>query len=929
MEVKKGSLILTFLVLTSAFFATLTTIPETVRATTLFVGGAGPGNYTTIQTAINAANPGDTIFVYSGTYDGFTINKTLSIQGEDMNTTIIEGGGSGDVLLVTADWVNITGFVVTKSGLGWFDSGIKILLGENCHVASNKVAGNGNGIILYGSNNTIIVNNTVLSNERVGIRVWGSGNTFANNTVSNNDAGLVLYGNNSSVVSNNFLSSKGNGITVGGSNVTVVANNITGSNYGISLSGSFNTVTNNVMMDDGIYLTGNLPENWNTHIIDTSNEVNSKPVLYWKNATGGTVPSTVGQVILANCTNVIVEDQNVSDTSVGIQLGFSSGNIIANNTAHNSWHGLTFSFSENNTVVNNTVSNGDRGIYLLESDNNTISKSIARNNRHGLYADLSFDNNIIGNNFSSNSEYGMFFGFSDNNRIVNNSASNNRYGIYISASDNNRIVNNGVFSNNQDGILVIVSNNNSISDTDVSLNGQAGVAVLLSTNSTVAGSTITSNGQSGIYLYSSNGNNTIAANDVTNNAIGIFLWYSDNNTIDSNGALSNMVGGIELRDSSNNTIANNTVMSNDYGIYLVSSHNNAIIRNDVMLNAIRGISLRVSGQNIIYHNSIMNNIQQAFDDNSNNQWDDGYPSGGNFWSDYAGFDIYSGPNQDRLGSDGIGDTPHVIDSDSADRYPLTSPFPPLAPMPPFPLSAVLTGTVFENVTITWELSPDDGQRLNSVVRYEIYRNSSYDTGGLGYQFLGSAPNGTSQFIDVQAGEGDSNNYFYRICAVNFNNTARCSGVQLGKFTRFLGPGPIQSDETIQTVLQTLSFDKAWSYDQINQEWRSFMKSKPYGPSLECLNHTMGIWVNVTKDSNLTVAGVVPASTTINLQAGWNLVGFPSFDDNFTVADLKAAIAVERIEGYDALAPPYFLRAMLDGDFLQAGFGYWIKVESDR
>ncbi|MCK4443025.1 MAG: hypothetical protein KAW09_00675, partial [Thermoplasmata archaeon] len=87
-------------------------------------------------------------------------------------------------------------------------------------------------------------------------------------------------------------------------------------------------------------------------------------------------------------------------------------------------------------------------------------------------------------------------------------------------------------------------------------------------------------------------------------------------------------------------------------------------------------------------------------------------------------------------------------------------------------------------------------------------------------------------------------------------------------------------------------------------------------------------VNVTQDSNLTVAGVVPASTAINLQAGWNLVGLPSFDDNFTVADLKAAVAVEKLEGFDGLVPPYFLRTMTDGDYLQAGFGYWIQVKSE-
>jgi len=54
---------------------------------------------------------------------------------------------------------------------------------------------------------------------------------------------------------------------------------------------------------------------------------------------------------------------------------------------------------------------------------------------------------------------------------------------------------------------------------------------------------------------------------------------------------------------------------------------------------------------------------------SQNRWDGGYPGGGNYWSDYTGVDLFSGPLQDQPGSDGIGDTPYVVDADSADRYP--------------------------------------------------------------------------------------------------------------------------------------------------------------------------------------------------------------------------------------------------------------------
>jgi hypothetical protein len=59
---------------------------------------------------------------------------------------------------------------------------------------------------------------------------------------------------------------------------------------------------------------------------------------------------------------------------------------------------------------------------------------------------------------------------------------------------------------------------------------------------------------------------------------------------------------------------------------------------------------------------------------SPNSWDDGYPSGGNYWGDYKGTDLYSRPYQNETGYDWIGDSPYVIDSNNIDRYPLIYPF---------------------------------------------------------------------------------------------------------------------------------------------------------------------------------------------------------------------------------------------------------------
>ena len=70
-------------------------------------------------------------------------------------------------------------------------------------------------------------------------------------------------------------------------------------------------------------------------------------------------------------------------------------------------------------------------------------------------------------------------------------------------------------------------------------------------------------------------------------------------------------------------------------------------------------------------NNFIDNTNQTYLYQSSNTWDHGYPSGGNYWSDYAGVDSFSGPYQNETGGDGIGDTPYnVTDTVQQDRYPL-------------------------------------------------------------------------------------------------------------------------------------------------------------------------------------------------------------------------------------------------------------------
>ncbi|HEX69427.1 MAG TPA: hypothetical protein ENG10_03945 [Candidatus Bathyarchaeota archaeon] len=131
--------------------------------------------------------------------------------------------------------------------------------------------------------------------------------------------------------------------------------------------------------------------------------------------------------------------------------------------------------------------------------------------------------------------------------------------------------------------------------------------------------------------------------------------------------------GIDLSGRTNVTVQNTQIKHFYYGISLYSSSNNSIIGNNIANNEY-GIALGYSS-NSIYHNNFIGNAEQVYLEGSyGNVWDDGYPSGGNYWSDYEGTDLFSGSYQNVTDGDGIGDTSYIIDEDNVDRYPLLGQF---------------------------------------------------------------------------------------------------------------------------------------------------------------------------------------------------------------------------------------------------------------
>lgn len=144
----------------------------------------------------------------------------------------------------------------------------------------------------------------------------------------------------------------------------------------------------------------------------------------------------------------------------------------------------------------------------------------------------------------------------------------------------------------------------------------------------------------------------------------------------------------------NKFVFNNITGCGMCGMHILSSSENVIVGNNIVNNgwstdSMGGLhiwELDGTESNTIFHNNFANNTKRnayTLDRWGQESWDDGYPSGGNYYDNYTGVDQYSGPLQNLPGSDGIGDTPYVIpyvvnlgEKDNVDRYPFMAPYSP-------------------------------------------------------------------------------------------------------------------------------------------------------------------------------------------------------------------------------------------------------------
>jgi parallel beta-helix repeat protein len=237
----------------------------------LYVGGSGPNNYTKIQNAVDNASDGDIVFVYddSSPYkENVTISQSLTMQGENKNTTIIDGShGKNYSFQINTDNVTVTSFTIQNTGVGVYIGGIGGTASHNI-VTDTIILNALVGIAIYYGDPSIpdflpygyntISDNYIKNTTFDGIAVHqGQYNLITRNTVTENHGiaeknhhgfGIEISGAFNNISYNNISNNNGYGIIIGHTYKTIIYRNNIEDNgmYGVAISsGSFDHIIQN------------------------------------------------------------------------------------------------------------------------------------------------------------------------------------------------------------------------------------------------------------------------------------------------------------------------------------------------------------------------------------------------------------------------------------------------------------------------------------------------------------------------------------------------------------------------------------------------------------------------------------------------------------------------------------------------------------
>ncbi|MCX6666593.1 MAG: right-handed parallel beta-helix repeat-containing protein [Euryarchaeota archaeon] len=596
--------------------------------------------YKSIQQGVDSAVDGDVIFVAKGTYsEDVTIDKSITIQGEEKETTIIDGGGNGAVITIRSiNGVKVSGFTVRNGDNGiyvWGCQNIKISdniitensvlaiflsVTSNSNISQNTINDNLNGILLkFMSSGNRIYENTIQGNDEFGINIeYSPGesdaynyiyhNNFIRNGHSARDDSVNLWYDNQSSGGNYWddfdepeegaYDDDGNGLAdipyriLGGDNqdlypfinpdgwTTIYVNNSALPGwYDHSHVRTIQEGINNA--SDFVETVYVYPGTYNEQIV-----VNKTLILEGQSKdtviiNGGTWTS--GAMVTITCDNVILKNFTIkNDNNYGIEVRSNYNTIMDNNITQATCYpvnGIHLKTSFFNTIIRNTITQSDKGILLDDSTENIFRGNTIISCLDGfVFENEEGLNNDVDQSNTVNGHHLLVLNNVQTPTIIDGTNLDMEYTLGGACATNYGVINLYKCSN-------VVIRNCTIS------NGEYGIYFYESSNNIIEKCTVCN--AIGICLNSGSSNNVISDTNSSNNLKGIFLQsHSDYNIIKNNKCTDNYYIGIYLENYCNNNLIENNNCSNNYGegIFLQERSCYNQIKNNIIIGGGNGYS---------------------------------------------------------------------------------------------------------------------------------------------------------------------------------------------------------------------------------------------------------------------------------------------------------------------------------------------------
>ncbi|MEA2053716.1 MAG: PKD domain-containing protein [Candidatus Thermoplasmatota archaeon] len=613
---------------------------------------------------------------------------------------------------------NVSASILKNSSLSNNNYGLYLENSYCNNITNCTFAHNEKGVTLANSSNNRAGNNT-LQNNTIGLEIANSKyNTISKNEIEENHIGLLLSYSPHNIFTDNIFNINDYNIDMEGGKSEHfyedidVSNEINGMvihyligqsdkavNGGVGYLALINCVNMTVYRvttesnGEGMLIVNssncaivesNFSNNIDGMVLILSHGGNIKNSTISGNANDGIIFKSSSDISITNCDIFSNEQRGINAYSIGPKNGRF---IIEDSRIYLNWLGINVENVHTNTIENTTFSDNEKsGIRLFGSDNNSISNNKIYSNGCGINAINSISINISGNAIWKNNE-GIYLSDSHMVKMYENMFNDSNTGLLNKGSDAD--INNCRFYNNINGA---VGDKSSFNLVNCSFTNNTYGICSFSSDSIIDRCEFAIN-EYGIFLYQSNHtsiinctgkgiyNNTygIFANSslsieiqncsIFGNAYGLFAESSSNSSMDRCLIYNNTNGIVIVNASQSNMIKKSLIHHNLHGLDIKSDNND--VSNCSFWKNVYGVSIEKGMNNRIYHNNFAYNVENALDKGSNNSWDNGYLSGGNYWSDYAGIDKYTGVSQNISGSDGIGDIPYKISGGkNMDNYPL-------------------------------------------------------------------------------------------------------------------------------------------------------------------------------------------------------------------------------------------------------------------